>query len=103
MYTVLKQFRDVTDNDHIYNVGEVYPHEDCEPSTERVAELLSNDGIHRAAPLKGSPLIAPTMNENIEEMTAKELQNFLSSHKVDFKKTAKKPELLKLAKSVSGD
>lgn len=33
-------FRDLQDNEYIYQVGEVYPREGYEPSKERVAEVL---------------------------------------------------------------
>ena len=33
-------FRDLQDNEYIYQAGEVYPREGYEPSKERVAEVL---------------------------------------------------------------
>ena len=38
-------FRDLQDNEYIYQVGEVYPREGYEPSKERVAEVLEKGGI----------------------------------------------------------
>lgn len=40
-YVVIKKFRDLQDNDHIYEVGEKYPRKG-KPNKERVKELLSN-------------------------------------------------------------
>lgn len=112
MYKVLKKFRDVTDNDFIYEQGSPYPRKGYEPSNERVAELLSDDGEHRSAPLKGFPLIE--VEESIEEpaieesevkpvanMGVKELKDFLTRSKVPFDPALKKLALLELAKSVS--
>lgn len=41
-YKVIKQFRDLQDNDYIYNVGEKYPRKG-RFNKERVEELMSND------------------------------------------------------------
>lgn len=113
MFKVLKKFRDITDSDHIYEVGSVYPREGYEPSEDRVDELLSDDGEHRSAPLKGSPLIAideetitsGKVDENLDpvDLSTKkkeELIAFLTEHEVTFDPSLKKPELLKLAEEI---
>lgn len=112
MYKVLKKFRDVTDNDFIYEVASSYPREGYEPSDERIDELLSDDGEHRSAPLKGFPLIEadesteePIVEESevkpVANMGVKDLKKFLTDNKVPFDPALKKPALLKLADSVS--
>lgn len=41
-YKVIKKFRDLQDNDHIYNVGDKYPRKG-RVNKERVEELMSNE------------------------------------------------------------
>lgn len=41
MYRVIRYFTDLQDNDHPYNVGDVFPRQGVEVSTERIAELAS--------------------------------------------------------------
>ena len=45
-------FRDLQDNEYIYQAGEVYPREGYEPSKERVAEVLEKGGIEQVEPSK---------------------------------------------------
>ena len=42
MYKVIKQFRDLKDNDHIYFVGDIYPHNGAEVDAERIEELATD-------------------------------------------------------------
>ncbi|MBL1226601.1 hypothetical protein [Enterococcus sp. BWR-S5] len=65
MYSVLKKFRDLTDNNKVYEQGEIYPREGHEPKQARIKQLLANDNKGRAEVLKGSPII-----EKIEEGAA---------------------------------
>ncbi|MGA3598583.1 hypothetical protein [Lysinibacillus agricola] len=54
-YKVIKQFRDLQDNDHIYNIGDKYPYKG-RVNKERVAELKSNDnkiGLSLIAEIEG--------------------------------------------------
>lgn len=41
-YKVIKKFRDLQDNDHIYNVGDKYPRKG-RVNKERLEELMSNE------------------------------------------------------------
>lgn len=41
MYRVIKYFTDLQDNEHAYNVGDVYPRQGVVVSGERIAELAS--------------------------------------------------------------
>lgn len=41
-YKVIKKFRDLQDNNHIYNVGDKYPRKG-RVNKERVEELVSNE------------------------------------------------------------
>lgn len=42
MHKVIKFFHDLTDNNHPYNVGDIYPREGVEVSEARIAELAGN-------------------------------------------------------------
>ena len=39
MYRVIKFFTDLQDNNHAYNVGDIFPHEGMEVSEKRLLEL----------------------------------------------------------------
>lgn len=52
MYTVIKQFIDLQDKNHPYNVGDDFPREGLKVTKERIAELLSSNNKRR------EPLIA---------------------------------------------
>lgn len=41
MYRVIKYFTDLQDNEHAYNVGDVYPRKGVVVTGERIAELAS--------------------------------------------------------------
>ena len=51
MYKVIKPFYDLKDNNHVYSVGDTFPHNGVEAGAERVAELSSDKN------LQGVPLI----------------------------------------------
>lgn len=42
MYRVIKAFRDLKDNNHVYSVGDTFPHNGVEVDAERIAELSSD-------------------------------------------------------------
>ena len=50
MYKVIKKFRDMQDGLHAYSVGDTFPHNGVEVSSERIAELAS-DKNRRHIPL----------------------------------------------------
>ena len=56
MYRVIKYFTDLQDNNHEYNVGDIYPHNKKKVSASRIKELSA--GKNR----QGVPLI-----EKVEE------------------------------------
>ena len=56
MYRVIKYFTDLQDNNHEYNVGDIYPHNKKKVSASRIKELSA--GKNR----RGVPLI-----EKVEE------------------------------------
>ena len=51
MYRVIKAFRDLKDNNHVYSVGDTFPRNGVEAGAERLAELSSDKN------LQGVPLI----------------------------------------------
>ena len=50
MYRVIKYFTDLQDNNHEYNVGDIYPHNKKKVSAIRIKEL-STDKNRRGIPL----------------------------------------------------
>ena len=50
MYRVIKYFTDLQDNNHEYNVGDIYPHNKKKVSASRIKEL-STDENRRGIPL----------------------------------------------------
>ena len=50
-YRVIKFFTDLQDNNHAYNVGDIYPREGLNPSEDRIAELSGSNNK------QGVPLI----------------------------------------------
>lgn len=56
MYKVIKYFTDLQDNNHAYQVGDVFPHEGKEVTEKRLIELSTS------ANRRGMPLI-----EKVEE------------------------------------
>ena len=50
MYRVIKYFSDLQDNDHEYNVGDIYPHNKKKVSASRIKEL-STDKNRQGVPL----------------------------------------------------
>ena len=65
MYRVIRSFADLTDHEHIYRTGDVYPRPEAKVSEERINELLS--GRNKI----GQPLIekidTPVTHEKAEE------------------------------------
>ena len=56
MYRVIKAFVDLQDNNHKYDVGDIYPHNKKRVSASRIKELATDKNR------RGSPLI-----EKVEE------------------------------------
>lgn len=42
VYTVIHDFADLQDGEHIYRTGDVFPRSGVKPTSGRIAELLSN-------------------------------------------------------------
>lgn len=52
MYKVIKYFTDLQDNNHPYNVGDVFPREGLEVKPERLAELAGNENKQKTPLIK---------------------------------------------------
>ena len=61
MYVAIKRFVDLTDDDHIYNAGDVYPRDGFEPSRERIIELATSKNKLEA------PLITYIEDDKVED------------------------------------
>lgn len=72
MYEVIRKFKDLKDDEHIYEVGDVFPREGVEVSLSRIRELSGNDNKI------GEPLIVekvvdePVIEEPLEEEESEE-------------------------------
>ncbi len=64
MYVAIKRFVDLTDDDYIYNAGDVYPRDGFEPSRERIVELATSKNKLE------TPLIAYIEDEKVEDEQA---------------------------------
>lgn len=42
MFRVLSDFADLQDSNHVYRIGDVYPHDGYTPTEERVEELSTD-------------------------------------------------------------
>ena len=69
MYRVIKYFTDLQDNDHEYNVGDIYPHNKKKVSASRIKELSTDKNR------QGVPLIAKVEEPTEEQRKAVELCN----------------------------
>lgn len=65
MYTVIHDFLDLQDNNHLYKVGDMYPREGGTTSLERETELLGDKNKI------GQPLIEEIMAKPIEAKATK--------------------------------
>lgn len=43
MYKVIKAFFDLKDNNHVYSVGDIFPHNGVDVDDDRLSELASNN------------------------------------------------------------
>lgn len=60
MYKVIRFFTDLHDNDHPYNVGDIFPRKGVEVTEKRLAELSGSNNK------QGQPLIALIEAEEAE-------------------------------------
>lgn len=65
MYKVIKFFTDLQDNNHVYKVGDVFPHDGMKVSEMRLKEL-STDANRRHMPLIEKVEVEPVQIEPIK-------------------------------------
>lgn len=66
MFRVLSDFADLQDSNHVYRIGDVYPHDGYTPTEERVEELSTDKNrLH-------IPLIKIVEEPKAEEQTKQE-------------------------------
>ena len=61
MYKVIVRFMDLQDNNHIYEVGDIYPRKGSDPRLDRISELAGSENKI------GHPLIEEIKEEPKEE------------------------------------
>lgn len=89
MYKVIESFYDLHDNDHFYQIGDIFPREGIEVEESRIRELAS------AGNKLKTPLIAQTGYlevSSLESMKAFELKKLAQD--LGINPNQKKPELV---------
>lgn len=57
MYKVIQRFKDLQDEKHVYEAGDIYPREGLRAKKARIAELASNKNK------RGTPLIEEVVED----------------------------------------
>ena len=68
-YKAKEHFIDLQDNNHSYNVGDIYPRSGYDVSEERIAELASSDNLRGRAVIELIP--DGVTEETVEEKPRK--------------------------------
>ena len=100
-YKAIAYFGDSADRGHSYGVGETYPRKKFNPTTERVAFLLSGGYIAEVSEEIEVESVEITEemeveSEDLSEKTAAELKAILKEKGLDVPARANKSELIKL-------
>lgn len=66
MYTVVRHFTDLQDNNHKYNEGDIYPREGYIPSAERIKMLSTAENKQKTA-LIAAIAESDTVETSVEE------------------------------------
>lgn len=77
MFKVIKFFTDLQDNNHPYQVGDIFPRPDMIVSKERIAELSSSKnarGVPLIEEIKESPIVIEDKEESGESEEKAEKQ-----------------------------
>lgn len=83
MFKVIKEFRDLQDNDYIYEVNDIYPHDNREIPVERIEELASKKnkiGRRLIQKLKDEELIELALKLNITEEEDSNLEEAIKNN-----------------------
>lgn len=107
-YIVTKNIIDTKDNNHFYEVGDLYPRADFTVSGARIAELIEK-GVLVAEGKAEAPApteeVAPAEEPEkpLEKSKVAELKALLDEMGVDYEADAKKADLVALAQNVKGE
>lgn len=107
-YIVTKNIIDTKDNNHFYEVGDLYPRADFTVSGARIAELIEK-GVLVAEGKAEAPApteeVAPAEEPEkpLEKSKVAELKALLDEMGVDYEADAKKADLVVLAQNVKGE
>lgn len=77
MYRVIKYFTDLQDNNHPYQVGDIFPHEGKEVTEKRLLEL-STSANRRGMPLIEKVEVEPVQIEPIKAETEEPVEDFMN-------------------------
>lgn len=111
-YIVTKNIIDTKDNNHFYEVGDLYPRANFTVSGARIAELIEK-GVLFAEGKAEAPAPAPAPTEEVapaeepekplEKSKVAELKALLDEMGIDYEADAKKADLVALAQNVKGE
>lgn len=90
MYKVLKYFEDLTDADHPYNAGDVFPRKGLKVSDERITELSGSDNRRK------TPLIVEVVEADTKSLSVAQLKMLLDEKGIEYSPKANKSELVSL-------
>lgn len=107
-YIVTKNIIDTKDNNHFYEVGDLYPRPDFTVSGARIAELIEKGVIVAESKVESAPAeeVAPVEEAEekpLEKSKVAELKALLDEMGVDYEADAKKADLVALAQNVKGE
>ena len=110
-YIVTKNIIDTKDNNHFYEVGDLYPRPDFTVSGARIAELIEKGVIVAESKVEPAPAPAPTEEvapaeepeKPLEKSKVAELKALLDEMGIDYEADAKKADLVALAQNVKGE
>lgn len=108
-YIVTKNIIDTKDNNHFYEVGDLYPRPDFTVSGARIAELIEKGVIvaeskaEAPAPAEEVAPVEEAEEKPLEKSKVAELKALLDEMGVDYEADAKKADLVALAQNVKGE
>lgn len=106
-YIVTKNIIDTKDNNHFYEVGDLYPRPDFTVSGARIAELIEKGVIVAESKAESAPAeeVAPVEEPEkpLEKSKVAELKALLDEMGIDYEADAKKADLVALAQNVKGE
>lgn len=104
-YVVIKDFKDLQDNDHIYRANDPFPREGVAVSKERIQELSSEDNKRKEV------LIEAVEGQKLDELSVEQLQKVtnddikarLDELEIEYKSNDNKDTLIERLRGKEGD